>query len=133
MKIPQIRLLYLWVLVIFIRCGGKNTDSYVKSPGGEKSAKTQVLETGADLLQNKTSLAKLNVYLDGFHFYNGNMSGQMEAHHYARQINEDLYQAVIFDGNGEDAKLMGVEYIVSERLFKTLPEEEKKVLAQSPP
>ncbi len=51
----------------------------------------------------------------------------MEAHHYVNQLNEDVHQAIIFDGNGADAKLMGVKYILSERLFKTLDEEEKKL------
>src|SRR5690606_22025189 len=32
-----------------------------------------------------------------------------------------------FDGNEENAKLMGVEYIITEKLFKTLPDEEKKL------
>lgn len=36
------------------------------------------------------------------------MNAQMEAHHYVSQINEDIYQAIIYDGNGEDAKIMGV-------------------------
>ena len=36
-------------------------------------------------------------------------------------------QAVIYDGNTRDARLMGVEYIISERLFNTLPPEEKKL------
>jgi hypothetical protein len=51
---------------------------------------------------------------------------QMEAHHYCRQVNEELLQCVIFDGNTEDANLIGVEYIVSERLFDGLPEDEKR-------
>lgn len=51
----------------------------------------------------------------------------MEAHHYVTQLNEDVHQAIIYDGNDEDAKIMGVEYIISERLFKQLPEEEKKL------
>lgn len=108
-------------------CGGNNTESNVQAPGAEKSAKSTTLETGADLLQSKSPLKKINAYLDGFHFYNGNMNGQMEAHHYVSQINEDVHQAIIYDGNGEDAKIMGIEYIISERLFKTLPEEEKKL------
>lgn len=112
---------------IFISCGGKNTSSNVTSPGDEKSAKDRALETGADLLQDKTPLKKFNSYLDGFHFYNGNINAQMEAHHYVNQLNDDLYQAIIFDGNGNDARIMGVEYIVTEELFKTLPEEEKKL------
>jgi hypothetical protein len=114
-------------LLLLTGCGGKNTSSNVESPGGEKTAKTAVLETGADVLQNKAPLQAMSMYLDGFHFYSGNMKGQMEAHHYCTQLNEDVVQCMIFDGNGKDAKIMGVEYIVSERLFKTLPEEEKKL------
>src|SRR5690606_16473521 len=87
----------------------------------------EMLGVGADLLQDKSPLKKMNIYLNGFHFYGGNMEGQMEAHHYVSQLNEDLYQAIIFDGNGNDAKIMGIEYIVTERLFKQLPEEEKKL------
>jgi len=111
--------------LFFIACGGKNTDSNVESPGGEKTAKDKVLNTGADLLQNKAPLNKFNAYLDGFHFYNGNINAQMEAHHYVDQLNEDLYQAIIFDGNEKDAKIMGIEYIITPKLFKTLSAEEK--------
>jgi hypothetical protein len=110
-----------------VSCGGDNTSSNVEAPGTEKSIKSKTLEAGADLLQDKGPLKKINAYLDGFHFYNGNINAQMEAHHYITQLNEDMYQAIMYDGNGEDAKIMGVEYIVSERLFKTLPEEEKKL------
>ncbi|RNI28049.1 DUF1264 domain-containing protein [Rufibacter immobilis] len=113
--------------LLLLGCGGNNTDSYVKAPGGEKTAKTKVLEAGADVLQKKTPLSKIDAYLNGFHFYNGNLQGQMEAHHYVTQLNEDLHQAVMYDGNGPDAKLMGVEYIISERLFKKLPLEERKL------
>ncbi len=116
------------VLAISISsCGGNNTKSNVEAPGADKDAKSKTLEAGADILQSKSPLKKFNAYLDGFHFYNGNMHAQMEAHHYVSQLNEDVHQAIIFDGNGEDAKIMGVEYIISERLFKTLPEEEKKL------
>jgi hypothetical protein len=114
-------------LLVIAACGGNNTPSNVQSPGGEKTAKDKLLNTGADMLQTKGPLTKFNTYLDGFHFYNGNMNAQMEAHHYVNQLNEDLYQAIIFDGNGKDAKLMGVEYIITPKLFKTLPEEEKKL------
>ena len=108
-------------------CGGNNTDSNVDAPGDDKSGKTKLLETGAELLQDKSPLKAFNAYLDGFHFYNGNINAQMEAHHYVSQLNEDIHQAIIFDGNERDAKIMGVEYIISEKLFKTLDEEEKKL------
>ena len=106
-------------------CGGENSDSNVAAPGSAETAKTKILEKGADVLQNKPPIEALNAYLDGFHFYSGNMQGQMEAHHYCSIVNEDVTQCVIYDGNTSSAKIMGVEYIVSEKLFKTLPSSEK--------
>lgn len=114
-------------LIVLASCGGKNSSSQVEAPGTEKDSKSKSLEMGADILQDKSPLKKINMYLDGFHFYNGNMKAQMEAHHYVSQLNEDVHQAIIYDGNGEDAKIMGVEYIISDRLFKQLDEEEKKL------
>jgi hypothetical protein len=112
-------------LSLLAACGGENTPSQVEAPGDEPSAKTQALEAGAQVLQDKTPLGKLNAYLDGFHFYNGRIQEQMEAHHYCGHVNDDVIQCVIFDGNDDDAKLMGVEYIISRALFEQLPKEEK--------
>jgi hypothetical protein len=104
---------------------GKQTQSPVQAPGAPESAQTKVLEAGAAALQNKPPIEALNAYLDGFHFYNGRPRIQMEAHHYCAILNEEVIQCVIYDGNLRNAKLMGVEYIVSETLFKSLPEAEK--------
>jgi hypothetical protein len=96
-------------------------------PGEAKKTDTRALEVGATLLQSKSPLAAMNLYLDGFHFYADDMGHQMEAHHYCAQLNEDFHQCVIFDGNRKDSRLIGVEYIVSERLFQGLPEDEKRL------
>jgi hypothetical protein len=117
-----------WIVLpclMLAACGGGNTESKVDAPGEKKSGETRVLEAGADLLQDKAPLRELDAYLDGFHFYNGHPEAQMEAHHYCGHVNEDVIQCVIFDGNGGDAKLMGVEYIVSKEQFVKLPKEEK--------
>jgi hypothetical protein len=112
-------------LLLLSACGGKNSPSPVEPPGAKTTAKTDVLEAGAAALQNKEPLEALNAYMDGFHFYNGDMEGQMEAHHYCSLLNEDLTQCVIYDGNTKDSKIMGIEYIVSGKLFKGLPAAEK--------
>jgi hypothetical protein len=112
-------------VLLLAACGGENTESSVKTPGAEETAKTKTLEVGADMMQDKTPLKSLNAYMDGFHFYNGDMKGQMEAHHYCGHLNEEVIQCVIFDGNGDGAKIMGVEYIISGALFAKLPTEEK--------
>jgi hypothetical protein len=108
-------------------CAGSNTASRVVAPGAETSATTQTLAAGAAVLQSRPPIDALNAYLDGFHFYNGHPQAQMEAHHYCSVLNEEVIQCVIYDGNVKDAKLMGVEYIISASLFATLPASEKKL------
>jgi len=38
----------------------------------------------------------------------------------------DVFQCVLFDGSGKNAKLIGVEYLISEDAYAKLPETEKK-------
>ncbi|MCQ6255554.1 OBAP family protein [Pseudomonas sp. Q11] len=106
-------------------CAGTTSSSNVEAPGKPKTPTTQTLDAGAALLQSRPPVEALNAYLDGFHFYNGRLEMQMEAHHYCAILNEEVIQCVIYDGTRKDAKLMGVEYIVSEHLFNTLPPAEK--------
>jgi hypothetical protein len=65
------------------------------------------------------------MYLDGLHFAADDMGHQMEAHHYCAQLTEEVHQCALYDGNGADAKLIGVEYIISAQLFSQLPSQEK--------
>lgn len=95
-------------------------------PGAAKSAKTRLLEAGAWALQADAPTDLLNIHLVGFHPSKADPGHQMEAHHYCRQVNEEFAQCALFDGNGRDANLNGIEYIISARLFAQLPEAEKK-------
>ncbi|WP_053185538.1 OBAP family protein [Pseudomonas thivervalensis] len=118
----------LWATALGLTgCAGGTSDSPVDAPGAAKTPTTATLETGARIMQDKPPLRALDTYLDGFHFYNGRMSGQMEAHHYCTALNEEVFQCAIFDGNTSSAKLMGVEYIISKRLFEGLPASEKQL------
>jgi hypothetical protein len=83
------------------------------------------IEAGAAARQELAPIEQINLYLDGFHFQNGDPKQQLEAYHYCMILNEDVMQCVIYDGNEPDAKLVGLEYIISEKLFQTLPEEEQ--------
>lgn len=119
--------LYVCLLAGLSACGGRNTSSSVTSPGAPETPKTQALETGAKVLQNKDPMNAVNMYLDGFHFHSGHMQEQMEAHHYCAKLNEDLTQCALYDGNTRQAKLVGIEYVISRKLFQTLPMEEKRL------
>lgn len=93
----------------------------------QKPPKTEVIEAGAEVLQGEAPIRAITTYLDGVHFYNGEMGEQVEAHHYVTILNEDVMQAVLFDGNEKNARMIGVEYIISQKLFNQLPDQEKKL------
>ena len=60
-----------FAILLLIGGGGENTSSNVDAPGEEKTAESTILGVAADVLQDKTPLNKMNLYLDGFHFYSG--------------------------------------------------------------
>ncbi len=102
-------------------------NSTTTAPAGEaKTPKTRILEAGAMLLQSATPLKAFDIYLVGFHPMKDHPESQMEAHHYCQQVNEDFAQCMLFDSNTKDANLNGIEYIISDKLFATLPEGEKR-------
>jgi hypothetical protein len=106
-------------------CGGGNTPPQGGATGEGRTPKTAALESGANLLQAKAPVENIAMYLNGFHVSKDDPTMQMEAHHYCNQVNEDLAQCVLFDGNTRDARLTGIEYIISEKLYATLPTEER--------
>ena len=96
-------------------------------PAGEpKMIRQAILETGSEMLQDFTPVKQFDIYVCGFHPARDDPSMQMEAHHYCKQVNQDFLQCVLFDGNTAEANLVGIEYIISEKLFAGLPEEERR-------
>lgn len=93
--------------------------------GAPKTLHTRLLEAGARALQPPAP-GGFHTYVVGFHPAKDDPEQQWEAHHFCRQINEDFAECLLFDGNTPDANLVGVEYIISESLFETLPEDERR-------
>jgi hypothetical protein len=110
-----------------VACGGGNSPPRggETAPGADRTAKTAALETGANAMQAKAPVEGIAMYLNGFHVAKDDPTMQMEAHHYCNQANEDFAQCVLFDGNTAEARLTGIEYIISEKLYNTLPTAEK--------
>jgi hypothetical protein len=114
-------------LFLCAACGGGNTGPQGgrTAPGAPETARTAALETAANLMQSKGPVSKISLYLNGFHAAKDDPAMQTEAHHYCNQVNEDFAQCALFDGNAADARLMGVEYIISAKLYGGLPAAEK--------
>jgi Protein of unknown function (DUF1264) len=100
-------------------------ESPTSPAGARRSVWRATLEAGAALLQDTAPLKDFDIYVAGLHCAKHEADMQMEAHHFCRQVNQDFFQCIVFDGNTKDANLIGIEYIVSERAFHALADEEK--------
>lgn len=120
------KLLFPVALALLTAGCGEERKPKAEPRGDETSTRTNILKGGARALQHNAPLNEMYIYLVGFHPMKDEPSEQMEAHHYCRQVNEDFAQCALFDGNTEEANLTGVEYIISEKLFDTLPTNEKQ-------
>jgi hypothetical protein len=82
-------------------------------------------EAGAKPLQGESPLSAIDEHVCGLHFYSGDINRQVIAQHYCSHVNKDVRQCVIYDSDKKHARLVGIEYIISAKLFKELPAEEK--------
>jgi hypothetical protein len=122
------------VASLFVRGIARNTVMAEKvpsiaeqTPGNAVTLGSKALEAGANILQSFKPINSIHAYVCGIHFYNGEPSRQVIAHHYCSHLTEDFHQCVIYDSDKPDARLIGVEYIISENLYKALPDEEKNL------
>ncbi len=96
------------------------------TPQQAESTETKLMGMGSHLLQAKHPIDQIDAYVCGLHFYNGDMERQVIAHHFCSHRSEEFLQCVIFDSNRPEARLIGIEYIISARLFSSLPDDEKR-------
>ncbi|KAL8104577.1 oil body-associated protein 1B-like [Apium graveolens] len=106
---------------------GKNISTHPDIPGEETHTGTALVETATAAIQGFGPINKIHQHLCAFHFYGHDMTRQVEAHHFCAHQNDEMRQCLIYDSPEKDARLIGLEYIVSENLFMTLPDEEKRM------
>ncbi|KAK2976728.1 hypothetical protein RJ640_024967 [Escallonia rubra] len=119
---------------------GKNISTHPDVPGEPKRTGTAMVETATATIQgfgpvnkihqhlcasNEVVVIPYDCHIGRFHFYGHDMSRQVEAHHYCGHQNEEFRQCLIYDSPDAGARLIGLEYIVTENLFLTLPDAEK--------
>lgn len=73
----------------------------------------------------ETPLETFHQRLCGFLIHRDSGHQSTAFYHVAHLPN--MKQAIIFNGQGENAKVIGIEYIISERLYDELPSEEKQL------
>jgi hypothetical protein len=94
---------------------------------GRLTVKSPMPNTPSHTPRMTSPLDAMSIFLNGFHFYADDMGRQVEANHFCTHLAEDFHQCAIYDSDKPDAKLIGIEYIVSERVFRNLPDDEKRL------
>lgn len=97
-----------------------------KAAGEPLTTKSEVLETGAALTQDFRPIKNVCAHLNAFHVYANDTSRFVEANHYCAHLNEDVRQCLLYDSPEKNARLIGVEYMISPKLYQTLPPEERR-------
>ncbi|KAF2238816.1 DUF1264-domain-containing protein [Viridothelium virens] len=95
--------------------------------GQPESIKNKVLETGAGLTQDFGPTKRICAHLNAFHAYASEPSRYVEANHYCAHLNDEVRQCILYDSAGPNARLIGIEYMITPRLFATLPESERRL------
>lgn len=70
---------------------------------------------------------QIHQHLCGLHIYAHDTKRAVRAHHFCTHLRHDLHQCVIYDSDQPNARLIGIEYLIPESVFVTLPADEKKV------
>jgi hypothetical protein len=86
------------------------------------------LSSGAQACEVKgTPLESMHLHLCAFHVAKDDPSFQLEAHHYCMPLRDDgkLFQCIVTDSNKPGAKILGVEYIVTDDLYRGFSTAEK--------
>jgi hypothetical protein len=95
--------------------------------GAPESIKNKTLETGAALVQNFAPPKRICAHLNAFHAYAHDPTRVSEANHYCAHLNDEVRQCLLYDSPAPNARLIGVEYMVSSRIYETLDPEERKL------
>lgn len=82
--------------------------------GGAASAKAPIAE-----------ILHCPLAFEGLHLLKEMPEVSRTAYHYCKPLNDDFTQCVLYDGAGPDARLIGVEYLVSADVFEKMPQDEK--------
>ncbi|KAK4447269.1 hypothetical protein QBC34DRAFT_382519 [Podospora aff. communis PSN243] len=95
--------------------------------GDPRSTKSTVLETGAALTQDFSPVKNVCAHLNAFHVYASDPKRWVETNHYCGHLTEDVRQCLLYDSPNPGARLLGVEYMISPKLYSTLDQEERQL------
>jgi hypothetical protein len=94
-----------------VGAGGVSADHADKEKAGEKYF---------------APLHNLHAHFCGIHVAKKNPKFQIVTQHFCAPAGDEMHQCLLFDSCAKNARILGVEYIITDRLYRGLPEGEKK-------
>ncbi|KAK0707333.1 hypothetical protein B0H67DRAFT_602687 [Lasiosphaeris hirsuta] len=98
-----------------------------KVAGEPRSTKSTVLETGAALIQDFSPVKNICAHLNAFHVYASDPRRMVETNHYCGHLTEDVRQCLLYDSPSLGARLIGIEYMITPKLYGTLDAAERRL------
>ncbi|OAA52976.1 DUF1264 domain protein [Cordyceps fumosorosea ARSEF 2679] len=95
--------------------------------GDPLKLKQSLITTAAVVTQDLSPVKTIHAHLNAFHAYADNPHRAVETNHYCGHLNNDVRQCLLYDSSEADARLIGVEYMITPALFQTLSPEEQKL------
>jgi hypothetical protein len=92
----------------------------------DKSISTKAFDAAGGMIQTFVPIEKIHQHVCGLHYYANDKKRSVVAHHFCTHVNEDMHQCVIYDSDQPNARIIGIEYIITKKKFDTLPFDEKK-------
>ncbi|VFQ70542.1 unnamed protein product [Cuscuta campestris] len=102
--------------------GGEQTP-----PGKAMTVEQHAVDKSAMVLQSLAPIKGMKQHVCTFALCSRDLGRQIETHHYVSRLNHNFLQCAVYDSDDSRARLIGVEYIVSENIYETLPEDEQKL------
>lgn len=75
----------------------------------------------------KGPLSAAHLHFCGIHMAKKNPKLQFVTQHYCVGAGDGVHQCVLYDGTGPTAKLVGVEYLVTDAIYRTFDDKEKRL------
>jgi len=107
--------------------GRDEEDKGPHTPGEKEKISTRIGEKLAKVVQKHSPINEFDTHLTAVLVDSRNPDKQVPVHLYVSHINEDFMQALIMDDETDDARLIGIEYIITPKLFDQLTVEERKL------
>lgn len=87
-------------------------------PGNPPTITQKAVLSASSVLETFKPLSKICEHVCAFHLYAHDDTRQVLAHHYCTHLSSEVRQCLLYEGGQPGARLIGVEYMISSRLFE---------------